>query len=66
MPNSNTQPEPTTYRVSTNRGKARHRVRYVEGTATDPDECRLCQTPLSAEASGQPATQEGPASEDQS
>lgn len=33
------------FAISTHRGGARHRVRYVErgGGADDSDECRLCQ-----------------------
>jgi len=35
------------FRFSANRGKASHRVRYVEGTAANTGDCRLCQTALS-------------------
>ncbi|KGD63899.1 acetyltransferase [Alcanivorax nanhaiticus] len=30
------------FQVSSNRGRGRHRVRYVEGSASEPGECRLC------------------------
>lgn len=30
------------YQISTNRGQARHRVRYVESSAPPEGECRLC------------------------
>lgn len=51
MQKPDTQPptDSQSYRFSTNRGRARHRVRYVEGTAGDPQECRLCQEALTAD-----------------
>ena len=30
------------FQVSSNRGGSRHRVRYVEGSAPEAGECRLC------------------------
>ena len=30
------------FQVSSNRGDGRHRVRYVEGSAPEAGECRLC------------------------
>ncbi|MCK0152713.1 hypothetical protein MWU49_03290 [Alcanivorax sp. S6407] len=30
------------FQVSSNRGSGRHRVRYVEGSAPEVGECRLC------------------------
>lgn len=30
------------FQVSSNRGGGRHRVRYVEGSAPEAGECRLC------------------------
>ena len=35
------------FQVSTNRGKASHRVRYVESSAPAEGECRLCVGNLS-------------------
>ena len=39
------------FQVSTNRGRARHKLRYVESSVAtgDAGECRLCRPSLSSE-----------------
>ena len=50
---SASEPRDRTFAMSANRGKASHRVRYVEagGAAVDSEECTFCQAvpDLSAE-----------------
>ncbi|MBN7768990.1 hypothetical protein KUV44_00840 [Marinobacter daepoensis] len=44
-PNKHSERSDRRFAVSSNRGQASHRVRYVEtgGGAVDPDECTFCQ-----------------------
>lgn len=44
-PNNHCERSDRRFAVSSNRGQASHRVRYVEtgGGAVDPDECTFCQ-----------------------
>lgn len=37
------------YQVSANRGRSRHKLRYVESSVADTGDCRLCVGALSPE-----------------
>lgn len=46
MPQAGNREEKRRFSVSTNRARARHRIRYVEagGAAIDPGECAFCES----------------------
>lgn len=48
-PSSETDKRQRVYQISANRGRASHKLRYVESSSAETGDCRLCVGALSPE-----------------